>query len=179
MIYDYVLDYQDYRKAQKLYFRHRRAAGLRLGLWLYVMPALALSLVIADLYLRHVGRANPSDPLLAPTFFFVWMSVWVVALRPWHLRRCYKKLLPPGQKKLIPAEFSFDDQGVVSSIPGRSEGRFFWAGILDYAEDEEMALLFIRKKNFLFVPKRAMDQVAWEYLRAQLQQHRIGKALAH
>ena len=174
MGHEYVMSFEDFRNAQNLYFRHRRAAGIRLRLWLYGLPALAVALVIADVYLRRSRDPDAYDPLLGAVVFFVILSVWVIGSRRWQLRRCFKRILPPGQAKEALVQFDFDDQGVVSSIPGRSEGRFFWAGILDYVEDDEMALLFVRKKNFLFVPKRAMDDPAWERLRAYVRQHGIG-----
>lgn len=175
MGHEYVMSFEDFRNAQLLYHRHRRAAGLRLRLWLYGLPVITLGLIAADVYLRHTREPDAYDPLLGPTLFFSVMTFWIVGLRRWQLRRCFKKILPPGQTKEALIRFDFDDQGVLSSIPGKSEGRYFWNSILDYVEDDQMALLFVRKKLFLFVPKRAMDSPTWERLRAYVRQHEIGK----
>jgi len=57
---------------------------------------------------------------------------------------------------------------VISAIPNRSEGRFFWSAIQDYAEDDKIALLFIQKKKFLFIPKHALPDAAWRELKANI-----------
>jgi len=43
-----------------------------------------------------------------------------------------------------------DDERVISTIPGTVEGKYFWTGILGFAQDEKMILLYIRKNMFLF-----------------------------
>ena len=65
-----------------------------------------------------------------------------------------------------PVTFQFDEQQLISARPGSSEGRFQWNAIEDYAEDERLAILYVQRKLFLFVPKRAMDEAEWERLRA-------------
>ena len=57
---------------------------------------------------------------------------------------------------------------LISRRPCLSEGRFQRAGILAFVEDEHIALLFVRKKLFLPVPRRALNAEGWAELRLWL-----------
>ena len=169
MDHDYIIEYKDFLNAQKLYLKHKRGANLRLKAWLYGLPAITLLLLITDLHAFMTNQAGMTAILSGFAGFGLWMTLIIVGLRPWKLRRFYRKLLPPGEKKLMHARFSFSAEGVISSVPGRSEGRFYWSAIQDFAEDEKMALLFFDKKKFLFIPKRAMAPSDWDNLQTHLQ----------
>ena len=170
MSYNYVLTYQDFKNAQKLYRKHRDLAALSYYFWIWCLPIIGLFVAIP-------GILSMSD--VGPYWFksfeaFVFLGLWVGLFIPiWRIfcmRRLWKRLVPPNikgskMKAEIPVVLEFNDEQVINGIPGRSEGRFFWTAIPDFAEDDELALIFIQKKNFLFIPKRALPETAWAELR--------------
>ena len=165
MDHEYIFDYKDFRNAQKLYLRHRKRAGATLRFWLYGLPTMTIVFLAIDIYAFKAGQNSAAGLFGWLTACALWMTLMIVVRRPWNLRRLYKKMLPPGTKDAVSAFFSFGEDGVISGITGRSEGRFFWKAILDYAEDDQIALLFIHQKRFLFIPKWAMDDSEWVRLR--------------
>ena len=176
---EYITTFADYKAAQKLYFRHRPSARRRFLGWMYGLPIITLLLLVETCH--EAGLENSEGVALAAwlTFCAGMATLFFVVLRPWNLRRCFRKMCKAlGLTGDTPTRFTFDADGVVSAIPNRSEGRFFWAAIEDFAEDSSVVLLFIAKKRFLFVPKRAMNEPEWEALR-QMVRAKLGATHAH
>jgi hypothetical protein len=173
MRYDYVLRFDDYQNSQKLYLRHRRSAAVFYYCYVWVLPIvglLACALFVASRYGFHPEFSAPLAGLAAGG---LWFALFVPIMQVFGRRRCWKRMVPvdvKGKAKSIeiPVSLEFNDEQVISAIPGKSEGRFYWPAILDFAEDEKMALLFVHKKRFLFIPKRAMSTDAWNEFRGLL-----------
>lgn len=167
MSYDYISTFDDYKAAQKLYLRSRPKARIRLLGWMYGLPV-ATAVLVFILWRGSRGSDWSGFSILTwLTVVCFFLTVQVVVLRPWNLRRCYKRLRKvSGLTDSTTIRFEFDDNGVVSGIAGRSEGRFFWSGIQDFVENDKIALLFIGSKRFLYIPKRAMADEQWTQLRS-------------
>ena len=137
---------------------------------MYGLPFTTVLLALAAWRESKLNDAAGLNLALWLTFCAAGATFAVVILRPFNLRRCYRKMrnasgiAPNGSVR-----FSFDESGVTSSVVGRSEGRFYWNAIQDFAEDDRLALLFIGKKHFLYIPKRAMNEEGWKSLRAMVQ----------
>ena len=54
---------------------------------------------------------------------------------------------------------------MISRIPSKSEGHFERGAIVNFAEDDAIALFYLGKKKFLFVPKSALPSEGWTELR--------------
>jgi hypothetical protein len=65
-------------------------------------------------------------------------------------------MLPPSCTDRI-ISIDIDNERVVSSIPEVSEGKFFWNAIVDFAQDEKVTLLYIRKRAFIFFPTSVLS----------------------
>jgi hypothetical protein len=164
---DYISTFEDYKKAQKLYLRYRNNARMRLLAWMYGLPIATVCLALLTWHLSSTSSTSGFSLLGWLTLCCFGATVQVVVLRPWNLRRCYNKMRRiAGMNEQTPTRFDFDDNGVISGVPNRSEVRFFWNAIQDFAEDEHVALLFISKKRFLFIPKRVMAAEQWDQLRS-------------
>jgi hypothetical protein len=118
--------------------------------------------------------------LEAPSVFSgvgLWFAFCIPLFRLISVRKCWKRLLPESgrrsTKSVIPVELEMTADQIISTLPGRSEGRFFWAALPDFVEDEKLALVFVKKKQFLFIPRRAMDEVGWVQLRSHFANSRI------
>jgi hypothetical protein len=55
---------------------------------------------------------------------------------------------------------------VISAIPDRNEGRFYWKSIVDHAEAKSGMILFVSKKQYLLLPHHALNEAQWAELRA-------------
>jgi uncharacterized membrane protein YhiD involved in acid resistance len=167
---DYTTTFEDYRAAQALYLRSRRWPGLRYKLWMYGLPTAAIVLTSCALWELYRGQPSSVAGFGGAAVYAIIMTIVVVFLRPWNLKRLYKKQRKTaGVEALNAVRFSFDESLVRSGYPGRSEGQFSWDAIGDYAEDKEIFLIFISKKMFLYIPKRAMADEQWNELRDMLQ----------
>lgn len=89
----------------------------------------------------------------------------LLPLARWNQIRVLWNRTQPKKYRGQPVTFQFDQEQVISARPGSSEGRFLWGAIEDYAEDERLVLLYVQRKLFLFIPKRAMDETEWARLR--------------
>ena len=161
---EYTIDYEDYKAAQRLYLRHRRWAMVVYLLFQWVLPAIAVGFVGWTLFLWLSTDYRDLPFVGGITAGLLWMSFIFLLNRKLTIRRGYRNLFPKGVTPIT--RLTADEAQLISAIPGRSEGRFFWAAIEDYAEDDRMALLFIRRKLFLMVPRRALNEAQWGELRA-------------
>jgi hypothetical protein len=96
-------------------------------------------------------------------FLIAWLTFAFPLARLLQLRRCYRIMFPKGVPKV--ARLTVNDEQVITAIPDRNEGRFYWRGIQDHAEDKNGMILFVQKKRFLIVPHHALTEAQWEELR--------------
>jgi hypothetical protein len=168
MTFEYVLTYRDYIDAQKLYIRHRRMAAVKYYLWIWVVPIFGLCATIPFLH----GLITHSTSEFMGAYAGVaaggaWFVLFIPLMRWYSLRRCWKAMIP-RERRGKPVMLEFTDDMVISAIPGQSEGRFFWTAIQDFAQDERITLIYVRKKNFLFVPTQAVPPEHWTTVRSRL-----------
>jgi len=175
--YEYALSYKDYLDAQRLFRKHRWKAAVSYYGFIWVLPILGALAAVpwiaqllgvdADWVYRWRGFAGLG----------LWFAIAIPLIRIYSLRRCWRRLLPDSIKKSmrseIPVELEINDEQLISILPGRSEGRFFWSALVDFAEDERLALVFIKRRMFLFIPRRAMDDAGWIQLRSHFANSRI------
>jgi len=171
MRYEYTLTYKDYLDAQKLYRSHVWTAALSYYVWIWAVPIIGLTLALS----WFVTMSGYSLEWLASMAGFagvgIWLGLFIPAARVYTIRKCWKRLLPESvpksTKTSIAVEFEMTEDQVISVLPGRSEGRFFWTALFDLAEDDKLTLLFIKKRQFLFIPLRALDEAGWNLLRSK------------
>jgi hypothetical protein len=177
MTVEYTTSFEDYKAAQTLYLRARRWPGFRFKLLMYGLPALSVLFIAGAIWniCKHNARSGGVFSGLAA--YAVILTVVVVVLRPMNLRRLYRKRRKiAGVEKLDTVFFGFDEEFIRSGYPGRSEGQFRWDAVVEYAEDHKIFLIFISKKMFIYVPKRAMADDQWQSLRDYFRAH--GKGIA-
>jgi hypothetical protein len=159
----YTITYADYKAANRLYLRHRPWAGIGYILTIWIFPIFGACFLAWSLWLRAHDMDVPlHDP--AGMFLVAWLA-FVFPLARWlQLRRCYRTLFPKGAPKV--ACLTVNDEQVISAIPDRSEGRFYWRAIQDHAENKNGMILFVQKKRFLVVPHHALNEAQSAELRA-------------
>jgi len=167
MVYSYDLTFQDYLSAQKLCVRRNLRARIIFFIWYRIMPILgiaAVGLFVRDTVFHHFSYRPALGGALAG---IAWIGLYPIICRPFMLRKLFKQLRP-DVKGDHPIELEINGDDLISRIPGRSEGRFKQAAISEFVENDKIALLFITKKKFLFIPKTAMDDSGWSELRTWL-----------
>jgi hypothetical protein len=172
MRYSYVLRYQDYKNAQALYRKHRLTASLTYYVWIWILPVVGLAVAL-PLLLGLFGYSPEWASTLAPfSAMGIWFAVFIPVMRFYSVRKCWKRLLPENVPKSVKSEISVElemtEEQIISILPGTSEGRFYWSSILDFAEDDRIALVFVKKKVFIFIPRSALPAQGWDELRYHL-----------
>lgn len=162
--YEYVLTKQNFLDAQRVFRARYRRSALLYYLWYWVVPFIGLLVALVPVYYwlqhdRHMMSA--SFPLAGAGLYF---ALVVPVSRIFQIRRAWRNAVPITLEGK-PVSLRFNHEWIASGIPGRSEGVFRWSAIYDFAEDEKVGLLLIRKKLFLFIPKPALPAEVWERIR--------------
>ncbi len=170
-VHEYISTKQDFVDAQRLHRKNRPRAAANYWLWYAVIPiASALYLIyFAVRWFTHPRAVTGNAIFWAAVALY--LAVVLTFARWWQMRKLWNQA-QPAKYRGKPVTFQFDPEMVISARPGESEGRFYWSAIEDYAEDDRLALIYVRHKLFLFIPKRAMDESEWERLRALALPHK-------
>jgi hypothetical protein len=152
----YTLNFADYKAAQRLHVRQKLSRRVIYAFFYIAVPILA---VLGSLYFIFGGLSETAD--LHSSFqivlgVLIWLAIFVPLMRFINLRRGFK-LIVPREYRNRNIEVEIDEQSVVSRVPGMSEGKFFWMAIVGYAQNEQITLLYVAKKRFLFIPTRAFS----------------------
>ena len=154
MNFSYRPTLADYRAALRLHYRHKLSRRILhiAGLWL--LPFVMLAFLVPSIYQLAADRENYSGGigwgLLGLGFAsFIPLSRYVA------VRKQFKAIFPAQSSGEVLLDI--DEERIISTIPGSSEGKFFWTAILNFAQDEKVILLYIRKNMFLFIPTAALS----------------------
>lgn len=153
MKYQYTLTTADYRAALALYVKQKwtRRAGNFFMSWF--LPFCGLMTLSYEAYLMFKGQLSfvndQSWKLVIP---FVLL---IVPLSQWNLVRKQFKLMFPSENRTLTIDI--DDERIHVVNPGTSESTFTWNGILSFAQDEKIAILFVAKGRFLFFPTQGLS----------------------
>jgi len=153
---EYTLTLSTYRSAQRLHIRQRISRRLSFVVWFIVTPILAAVGLLAFTVL-DISRYTHSAALFAGIEAgLVWLAVFCPIAREYQIRKSFKQLFPPNRTEMS-STLEIDDTYLLSIIPGVSEGKFFWSGICGFAQNEEVTLIYVAPKRFLFFPTSAMN----------------------
>jgi hypothetical protein len=170
MRYEYKLTYQDYKDAQKLYLKSSWKAALSHYFWIWAVPIVGCILALPLIATLLGFRSEWFESMAGFGGAGLWFAIFIPAMRIYTVRKCWKRLLPENARKSVRTEISaaleWNEEQLISILPGRSEGRFFWSALVDFVENDKLVLIFIKKKMFLFIPKDALPVSAWEDIRS-------------
>ena len=152
----YTLTLDDYKAAQRLHLRQRPERRLAFIFWYVAVPILAVAGAIAFAFLDVSKLTHFAAIYFGIEAALVWLSIYLPIMRIYTTRRCFKQMFPPLRTDRT-SSIDLDDERVVSAIPGVSEGKFFWSAIIDFAQNDKVTLLYVRKKAFLFFPTSALS----------------------
>lgn len=160
---EYTITYADYKAAQWLYLRERRVAMVGYLVAAWAVPTFGICILALAFWSRIHSTASGADQsgLMIAS---LWLVVAFPLIRWMRLRRGYRDLFPKGTPKIT--RITVNEDQVISALPDRNEGRYYWNSIVDHAEAKSGMILFVGKKQFLIVPHRALDEAQWMELRA-------------
>jgi hypothetical protein len=145
----------DFRASLRLHCRQKMSRYIYSLLSLWLLPFLILLFLLSSIYTMATDRENYTGGAgwIVLAFLF---ALAIPLRRTYAVRRQYKLMFPPSQTSWE-VLIDIDEDRVISSLPGSSEGKFFWNSILDFAQNEKVTLLYVRKNVFLFFPTQAMS----------------------
>jgi len=167
---EYTLTLADFRAAQRLHFRQTRGRRLRWAFWTIVVPALAALGLIAFLLLDMSRITRYASILFGIECGLLSIAIINPVARYYRMRKAFGVLFPPTRTERT-STLEINEESVLSSIPGVSEGKFFWKALTDFAQDERITLLYITKTRFLFFPTSAMTGLQRDELKALVARH--------
>ena len=162
---EYTITYADYTAANRLFIRHRPWSMASYAFTLLV-SASGVSLLIWALWLRAHGDVDSNITRPGMMLNSIWLALIFPLLRWIQLRRGYRNLFPKNSPKI--ARLSVNEEQVISAIPDRNEGRFYWKAIVGYAENKNGLILFVTRMRYLLVPHHALNEAQWTELRAMI-----------
>jgi hypothetical protein len=144
---------KDFRAGLRLHYRQKLTRRIKHFLDFWILPLLVLILSAPTVYKMLTQPDEYSGA-------FGWLIIalafsLIVPLRQYYgVNRQFKCLFPDLQTNRE-VSIEFNDNRVISAIPGIGEGTYYWNAILNYAQDEKITLLYLAKNRFLFIPTQA------------------------
>jgi hypothetical protein len=154
--FTYALTLEQYRLAQHLHYNHKTSRRVRYFIYYRAIPALALFSVTCTIAALTAGSSRWSQILFPVDGGLIWMAVAMPISRDYNIRKCFKRMFPPTQPDRT-CELDIDEERILSAIPGVSEGKIFWKGIIDFAQNEDVTLMYVTETRFLIFPTQAMS----------------------
>jgi purine-cytosine permease-like protein len=146
----YTLSLADFKAAFQF---HRRQAFLR-RISAYLWPS-AAAICFVTAFSFDVNSSQFSG------FFSIGSGLLVIAIglpisQIYNVRKCYQQHYPSRRTEQVTTT-EINDEYILSLIPGVSETKYFWVGIVAFAQNEKATLFYVRKNTFLFIPTRTMS----------------------
>lgn len=164
----YTLTLDDYKAAQVLHRRQKFTRQLAVWIW----PALTLLGLAAMVAFTLTDHSELFVDSLAVTAGALFITVWMLAARWYLLRKCFKQLFPPTRIDRSSA-IDIDDEQILSAVPGVSEGKIFWQGLLQFAQNNKVTMLYISELRFIFFPTSVLTLEQREELKELVKRHGV------
>jgi hypothetical protein len=169
----YTLTLAHFRAAQRLHIRQKMLRRLNFLFWQRLIPLLAPFAAIGAIYLWSLDshRApHGAAYMFGAACGLVSAAVYFPSMREYYIRQGFKSLFPPARTDRQ-SSIDIDEDRIFSKVPGVSEGKIFWNGVVAFAQDEKVTLIYFREKVFLFFPTPAMSPPQRTELNALVARH--------
>jgi len=152
MKFTYTLTFADFKAAVKLHSRQKFSRRVALFVNIWLAPIVALLLIVSFMLSPLRQLPNGSFFMLAVLLFCILLPV----MHHRYVRNQFKQLFPPTRTDRS-SSIDIDDEQIYSGVPGVSEGKIFWSGILAFAQDEKITMIYLAENKFLFFPTVVMS----------------------
>jgi hypothetical protein len=164
----YTLTLNDYKAAQVL---HRRQKFIRrLAVWIW--PALALFGLAAMVPFTATNHSELFADSIAFTAGALFITIAMPVVRWYAVRKCFKQLFPPTRTDRSSA-IDIDEERILSAVPGVSEGKIFWQGLLQFAQNNKVTMLYTGEMRFIFFPTSVLTPEQREELKVMVTRHGV------
>jgi hypothetical protein len=165
---DYTLTFADYRASVKLHSRQKFSRRVILFVYIWLAPITALLLIVSYLLSPHGELSDGSIAMFAVLLFCVLLPV----MHYREVHKQFKQLFPPTRTDRS-SSIDIDDERILSGVPGVSEGKIFWPGILAFAQDDKITMIYLSEDKFLFFPTSTMSSVQRSELIALVERNMV------
>ncbi|MGB8028199.1 MAG: YcxB family protein [Terracidiphilus sp.] len=152
MKFEFTVTLEDYKAALRLH----RSRKLSRRIFLWIGP----SLFLISLILFVAGSFRNNTAILTQAIVLAaWSLLVTIAfplLRLVMTRRGYKQMFPPtrfGRTSTI----EIDDQRIVEENPGTEEVRLPWTGVMGFAQNDRVTLIYINANRFFLFPTSVLS----------------------
>jgi len=168
----YTITLADYKAALWLHRRQTLNRQINFALWRVVAPIIAAFGAIA-FFVFSLNKLTHYAPLLfGIECGLAWISVYLPLWSYYSARKCVRQVFQDeGKERTILLEVT--DEFVRSTIPGVSEGKYFWNENMAVAQDDKVVLIYATKKRFIPIPSRSLSQSQLEELKAAVQRNAV------
>jgi len=152
MRFDFTITLDDYKVALKLH--RKRKLSRQLLPWIWRL------LFLISLVLFVVGSISKNTEVLEQAMVLAaWSLCATVAfpILPFALtRRGYRQMFPPARSGRT-STIEIDDQRIVEENPGSEEVRLPWTGVMGFAQNDRVTLIYINACRFFLFPTSALS----------------------
>jgi hypothetical protein len=152
----YTLTLADFEAAQQLHIRQKLGRRIKFIALYRAIPILTAVLWIVSIVFVISGERKSLEALIPLDAGLPIMAIGLPICRYYNIRKCFKQLFPPTRTDRN-SSIDIDDERILSSIPGVGESKLYWTGVLAFAQDEKITLLYISETRFLLLPTAALS----------------------
>ena len=169
---DYTLTFADFKAAVKLHSRQKFSRRVILFVYVWLAPIMALLLIVSFLLSPHGELSDGSIAMFAVLLFCVLLPV----MHYREIHKQFKQLFPPTRTDRS-SSIDIDDERILSGVPGVSEGKIFWPGVLAFAQNEKITMIYLSENKFLFFPTLTMSLAQRSELNDLVSRHVVMRKL--
>jgi hypothetical protein len=148
----YTLTINDYKAALKLHYRQKFSRRFIYFACIWLAPITALLLILSYFLSPHGELSDGSIAMFAILLFCVLLPV----MHYIEVQKQFNQLFPPTRTDRS-SSINIDNERIVSGVPGVSESNIFWPGILAFAQNERITMIYLSENKFIFFPTSSLS----------------------
>jgi hypothetical protein len=166
MRYYYTSNFSTYKMAMRAYIRSSWSRRVRFHIWMWGLLVSGVVLFLMLSFSPNIGR-TAQDFCLPIAFGLIAGGAVTPLIRPLQLQRVYRAWNGELQNnKEIYVEV--DVPVLLSGIESEREGKYQRGAFCNVIENDEIVLLFLNKKKFIYFSKASLPQAFFDELHAWL-----------
>ena len=159
---DYVLQFDDYKAAHRLWLLNRPWPMFRHLLVMWILPGVVVGANCWSVWLWIRQRNDIVLVVYGVTIVLTWLCLLLIVRYRKALRRRYQEM--GGRALAQKVHLSVDEDHVAVANSAKSEVRYPWSAVESLLEDERGGVL-VTGTALVTVPRRVLTEAQWEELR--------------
>jgi drug/metabolite transporter superfamily protein YnfA len=159
---DYVLQFDDYKAAHRLWLLHRPWAMFRHLFVMWILPGIVVGANCWSIWLWIGNRSDRLPVVYGLTIVLTWVCLILILTYRKRLRRRYQAM--GGGALAQRVRLKVDDEAIAVVNSAKSEIRYGWSALEGLLEDEQGGVL-VKGKTLFAVPRRVLEERQWAELR--------------